>query len=94
VWPNGRRAIPVNLPVDHKVRQVFSQRVLGRLPTDLVGYWNRLYFEGVQPPLVLETPEAVCAYVAVEPDAIGYVPRNAVSRGGCRVLLLLPEGTG
>lgn len=92
VWPNGNRALPVNLPPDTAARQTFSRRVLGRLPEDLAGYWNRRYFEGVQPPLVLQTPQAVSAYVAVERDAIGYVPLGSVDRDACRVLLVLPAG--
>jgi hypothetical protein len=94
VWPDGRRAIPVNLPVDTGLRQAFSRRVLGRPPQHLGGYWNRLYFDGIQPPLVLGTPEAVCAYLAVEPRAIGYVRPEDVQRDACRVLLLLPPDDG
>jgi len=90
VWPNGNRVIPVNLPADTEVRARFSKRVLGRSPDELAGYWNRRYFEGVQPPLVLQTPQAVCAYVAVERDAIGYVPLDEVDRAACRVVLVLP----
>jgi hypothetical protein len=91
VWPDGSRVIPVNLPVDSDVRQRFSKRVLGRLPQDLGSYWDRLYFDGIQPPVVLRTPEAVCAYVATEPKAIGYVPSGDVDTKTCRVLLLLSD---
>lgn len=91
VWPDGSRAIPVNLPADSEVRRMFSKRVLGRLPQDLGGYWNRLYFDGIQPPLVLRTSEAVRAYLAVEPKAIGYLPADEVDRASCRVLLVLDE---
>ena len=91
VWPDGSRVIPVNLPVDSDVRQRFSKRVLGRLPQDLSSYWDRLYFDGIQPPVVLRTPEAVCAYVATEPKAIGYLPTKDVDTRTCRVLLTLPE---
>jgi hypothetical protein len=91
VWPDGSRVIPVNLPVDSDIRRRFSKRVLGRLPQDLSSYWNRLYFDGIQPPLVLRTSEAVCAYVGVEPKAIGYLPEDEVDRNGCRVLFVLPE---
>lgn len=93
VWPNGRRAIPVNLPADSTVREAFSRQVLGRSPRDLEGYWNRRYFEGVLPPLVLQTPQAVCAYVAVEPDAIAYLPFGDVDRSSCRVLFVLPAAS-
>ena len=94
VWPDGTRVIPVNLPAESPVRETFSRYVLGRLPRDLVGYWNRRYFEGVQPPLVLQTPQAVCAYLAVEREAIGYVRAAEVDRQACRVLLVLPGAGG
>ena len=91
VWPDGSRVIPVNLPADSETRKTFSKLVLGRLPQDLSGYWNRLYFDGIQPPVVLRTPEAVCAYLAVEPKAIGYMRRDEVDRAACRILLVLGE---
>lgn len=91
VWPDGSAAIPVNLPADTEARKAFSKGVLGRPPEDLGGYWNRRYFEGIRPPLVLRTPEAVTAYLAVESKAIGYVRLEDVDRDACRVLLVLPE---
>jgi hypothetical protein len=81
----------VNLPADSDTRRRFSKRVLGRLPQDLGGYWNRLYFDGIQPPIVLRTAEAVCAYLAAEPKAIGYMRVDEIDRDDCRMLLLLPE---
>jgi hypothetical protein len=91
VWPDGSRVLPVNLPADAPLRETFSKRVLGRPPRELASYWNRRWFEGIQPPLVLRTPEAVCAYVGVEPNAIGYVPLADVDRTACRALLVLEE---
>ena len=91
VWPDGSRVIPVNLPADSDARQRFSKRVLGRLPQDLSAYWDRLYFDGIQPPVVLRTSEAVCAYLATEPKAIGYVPSHDVDTHACRVLFVLSE---
>ena len=67
--------------------------MLGRRPEDLESYWRRLYFEGVRPPLVLRTSQAVCAYVAVEASAIGYVRMHEVDAASCRVLFVLPEGS-
>jgi hypothetical protein len=89
LWPDGERAMPVNLPADDPLRIAFSRRILGRRPGDLEPYWLRLYREGVQPPLVLQTSQAVCAYVAVEPGAIGYVRPDVVDPKSCRVLLVL-----
>jgi len=73
-WPNGAQAIPINLPPDNPVRERFSQVVLGRSTQDIVPYWNARYFEGITPPLVLPSPAAIRAYLAVEPAAIAYVP--------------------
>jgi hypothetical protein len=86
VWTDGSSAVPVNLPADHPLRVAFSRRVLGRGPVDLESYWRRLYIEGLRPPLVLRTGQAVCAYVAVELSAIGYVRRDEVDPTSCRVV--------
>ena len=94
IWPDGTPSLPVNLPADHPVRRAFSMRVLGRLPEDLQSYWGRLSFEGVRPPPVLQSAQAVCAYVAVEPSAIGYVPTNAVDAAFCRVLFRVGDDGG
>jgi hypothetical protein len=91
LWSSGERAMPVNLPADSPIRGAFSKRVLGRDPAELEHYWGRLYFEGIRPPLVLKTPRAVCAYVAAESSAIGYVPADDVDRESCRVLLVLED---
>ena len=86
IWRDGAAALPVNLPADSPLRRTFSSRVLGRLPEDLESHWSRLAFEGVRPPAVLQSPQAVCAYVGVEPAAIGYVPHGAEDAASCRVL--------
>ena len=89
VWSNGSRAMPVNLPADDPRRETFSDRVLGRRPRELVGYWNRQYFQGIRPPLVLRSPEAICTYLATEPAGVGYVPLDDVDEEACRVILVL-----
>jgi hypothetical protein len=91
LWPDGGRVMPVNLPADSPYRLAFSERVLGRRPDELRDYWNRLYFDGIRPPLVLKSPAAVCAYLATEPGALAYVPPDAVDEASCRTLLVLPS---
>ena len=86
VWADGSRAIPVNLPPDHPVRDVFSRRVLGRSTRDLVSYWNARYFDGITPPAVLPSTSAVRAYLVTEPGAIAYLPAHEVD-ADCRVVL-------
>lgn len=91
LWPSGDRALPVNLPADDPVRQTFSTRVLGRSPRELVGYWNRRYFEGIRPPLVLPSARAICAYLASEPGAVAYLPSAAVDPDDCRVVRVIAD---
>lgn len=88
LWPNGARAIPVNLPPDNVLREQFSKLVLGRSTHDLVAYWNARYFEGITPPVTLPSPAAVRAYLKVEPGAIAYLPVAEVD-DTCRTLLVL-----
>jgi hypothetical protein len=90
LWPNGARAVPINLPPDHPARQRFSQLVLGRSPNDLVAYWNARYFEGIMPPTVVPSPVAVRAYLTAEPAAIAYLPSSEVD-DTCRVVLMLEQ---
>jgi hypothetical protein len=88
LWPNGVRARPINLPPDSPLRERFSRQVLGRSTQDLASYWSARYFEGITPPMVLPSPAAIRAYLAVEPAAIAYVPAAEVD-DTCRTLLLL-----
>lgn len=98
-WPNGKRIFPVNLQTEHVLRRAFSQGVLGSLPAEQVDYWNGLYFNGIRPPHVVNSEEAVMRYVAQTPGAIGYVDACKVDErvqpllwlSGDRVLSALPD---
>ena len=85
----GAQAVPVNLPVGDAVRERFSTLVLGRRPAELSGYWDRLYYEGVRPPIVLPSAEAVRRYLQVNALAIGYLDPQQVE-AGVRVIALFP----
>lgn len=75
-WKDGSRIVPVNLPPDHAARQTFSRAVLRRERRDLVAYWNEQHFKGVNPPVVLESEEAVKAFVRQVDGAVGYIRRD------------------
>ena len=51
-------------------------------------YWNQLYFQGVLPPYVVASEEAVLRFVARTPHAIGYLDACAVD-DSVRVLFLI-----
>ena len=88
-WKDGSRIVPVNLPPDHAARQAFSRAVLHRERRELVAYWNEQHFKGVNPPVVLESEDAVKAFVRQVDGAVGYVRRNQVEPD-LTVLLVIP----
>lgn len=75
-WKDGSRIVPVNLPPDHTARQTFSRAVLRRERRELVAYWNEQHFKGVNPPVVLESEEAVKTFIRQVDGAVGYIRRN------------------
>ncbi|MGQ0530634.1 MAG: hypothetical protein ACT4PG_12675 [Panacagrimonas sp.] len=74
LWPGGARIVPVNLPADHPLRIRFSRVVLQQSPRAMEDYWNQQYFQGVLPPHVLASEQAVQRFVAGTTHAIGYLP--------------------
>lgn len=72
-WPKGQRIKPVNLRAEHPLRLQFSQKILGTLPKQQIDYWNGLYFNGISPPHVVDSEEAVIRYVADTKGSIGYI---------------------
>ena len=87
----GQRVQPINLPAAHALRRFFSQAVLQQAPEDMEDYWRDMYFNGVFPPFVLASEEAVLRFVASTPGAIGYVSACALDRR-VTVLLMLEGG--
>lgn len=91
LFSGGQKLQPVNLPAAHPLRRWFSQQVLQRSPEELEDHWRDLYFNGVFPPFVLASEEAVLRFVAATPGAVGYVPMCLVDKR-VTVLLVLDGG--
>ncbi len=90
-WHDGTSVRPVNLPFDHALRRRFSREVLRSSIDSLVTFWNRMYFRGTLPPIVLKSPQSVRAYVAKTPGAIGYVPATGGDSGVKRLELKIDD---
>lgn len=86
----GRLLVPVNLSPKHPLRRAFSSALLARSPDELQSYWNNRYFQGVSPPFVVASQEAMIRFVATTPGAIGYVAACNVD-ARVRVILRLPN---
>ncbi len=66
----------MNLPSGDALRSSFHSAVLHDSEEALATFWNREYFQGTAPPVVLRSSRAVRAYVATTPTAIGYIRRS------------------
>jgi ABC-type phosphate transport system substrate-binding protein len=73
-WNDGETVKPVDLKSDNVVRKRFSEAVLKRSVGAVRSYWQQRIFSGRDvPPPEVDSDEAVMAYVARYPGAIGYV---------------------
>lgn len=88
-WPGGLPVVPVNREASSSERAHFSESVLNRSPRELADYWNRLRFQGKQPPLVQTSDQAVVGFVRNVPGAIGYIAAGQTP-AGVKVLAKLP----
>lgn len=70
---SGTRWIPLNLSPEHPLRQAFSQSLFKKRPEALESYWNEQYFQGITPPYVVASEEAMLRFVTSTPGAIGYI---------------------
>jgi ABC-type phosphate transport system substrate-binding protein len=86
-WPNGSGVKPVDLSVDSKVRQAFSNTVLDKPASTIRLFWQRQVFSGsVAPPPEVASELVLLAYVGENPGAIGYVSSDAVVGPGVKVV--------
>ncbi len=70
---DGIRWIPLNLNPDNPIRQAFSDTLFHRHIDALESYWNEQYFQGITPPYVVASVEAMLRFVTGTRGAIGYI---------------------
>ncbi len=90
VFPNGKRAIPVDQASNNAARKKFYSAVIKKEESALRVYWSKLLFTGkAQPPRDIGDDADVKSWVAANPDAIGYVDGKFVD-STVKVLLIVP----
>lgn len=70
---NGVKLLPINLQSGSPLRAAFEKSILKMDETELGEYWNEKHYNGVKPPMVQNSAEAVKAMVKKAPGAIGYI---------------------
>ena len=78
--PNGARAKVVDQSSGSPARGKFLSEVLEQSEADSNRYWSRQIFSGKTRPAVLDSAEAVKRWVALTPQAIGYIDIKDVDR--------------
>ncbi len=73
IFLKGEKVIPVNLPPDSYLRNIFQEKILEMDSEQINLYWNEMYFHGVEPPLVLSSEEAVKRFIKKVKGAVGYI---------------------
>lgn len=86
--PDGSNVKPVDL-TSGSDRDAFYNSVTGKNAAQLKSYWSTMIFSGKGvPPKEIGSSEDVSAWVAKNPNGIGYVNKSAVGSGVKTVLVV------
>ncbi|HEC19394.1 MAG TPA: phosphate ABC transporter substrate-binding protein [Gammaproteobacteria bacterium] len=79
-FPGGGKVIPADQPEKSLVRKIFYEVMIGKSASKLKAYWSKRIFTGKgTPPIIKKGDEAMLAWVAEQPLALGYVYRKSVN---------------
>lgn len=67
------KLVPVNLSPFNPLRKKFNKYILGMDKEQLILYWNTMYLNGIDPPIVLSSQRAVIKFVSKVKGGIGYI---------------------
>ena len=78
-FPNGDLAVPIDQTEDSPARKAFYERYAGKSAAQIKAHWAKIIFTGRgQPPVAVSGPAEVKKRLAADPNAIGYIDREAV----------------
>jgi len=72
------KLVPVNMFSSSEIRKSFEKRVLHINRQRLNHYWVKQHFQGVRPPVVQSSVQAMKLFVKNVTGAIGYIPLSAL----------------
>ena len=77
---DGEKVKAVDLNEESEVRSSFSEKILGRSVAKIVKLWKKKIFSGKgTPPQTMSNDNEVLAYVADNPNGIGYIDASKVT---------------
>ena len=79
-FPDGRSAIPLDMPHNAPVRDDFYERTTGKTDGQVRSYWSRLIFTGggVPPKMAMSSADML-RLVADNPNTVGYVAAGEIN---------------
>lgn len=78
-FPHDGTALPIDQPEGSGIRNEFYSKVTNKNSAQVKAYWSKIIFTGDgHPPSRLEGDIAVRSAIANNPNAIGYIDKNAV----------------
>jgi len=81
-WTDGNAVSPVDLSSSSKVREEFSQQVLGKSISAVRNFWQQAAFSGTaSAPTEKSSDEEVIEFIKKNPGGIGYVSSSANTSG-------------
>jgi len=88
-YSSGGSVTPVNIDRKHKLRGEFNKKALNKSSSQVKAYWSKLVFSGKgTPPKEFASDAKVKAFIAANPDAIGYIDRTSLDDSVKSVLSL------
>lgn len=76
----GEKVKAVDLEESSEVRNSFSEKILGRSVAKITKLWKKKVFSGKgTPPKIMSNDNEVIAYVAGNPNGIGYIDASKVT---------------
>jgi len=76
-FPDGSRAVPVDLTEGSAARDAFYLRFTGKSPAQVKMYWSKMIFTGRgQPPPEVPNGVEMKKHLVEHPDEIGYIERK------------------
>lgn len=79
-FPNGEKAVALNLSAGSETRNDFEQKVLNKSSTQIKAYWSKLVFSGKgKPPPELVSDNDILALVSEDSNVIAYIDAKNVN---------------
>lgn len=88
-WKSGKPVAPVDQSEGSAVRAAFSRQLLGKDIAAVKAYWQQAIFTGRgSPPPQKASDDEVLAFVAANPNAVGYVSAGTALPAGVKAIAI------